>query len=80
MHLHKSNEYQNLKLVFKLFLIIPFSIVLCERLFSHMNQIKNEYGSKLLNSNLENLLFLCLYKNHDFDYKHLSRIILQQWK
>ncbi len=61
LFLHAKTSFNNLKKVYRLFVSLPFTSVLCESLFSHMNHIKNEYRSCLLPKNLENLLFLCIY-------------------
>ena len=80
LFLHAKTDFENLKKVYRLFLSLPFTTVLCESLFSHMNRIKNEYRSCLLPKNLENLLFLCLYKNFQFDCSNLACKIIKTWK
>ena len=56
-------------LLFKM-MIFPFSTVLCESCFSHMNQIKNAFRTRLLPENLENLMFLTLNKDKEVDFEN----------
>ena len=55
-----------------LMLIFPFSTVLCESCFSHMNQIKNEYRNRMTAENLENLMFLTLNKGREINYTDIA--------
>ena len=80
LFLHAETSFNNLKKVYRLFLSLPFTSVSCESLFSHMNHIKNEYRSCLLPNNLENLLFLCIYNNFQFDSASLSYKLIKTWK
>ena len=71
LHLNYGrDEMKHLKKLCRLLLIFPFSTVLYESCFSHMNQIKNAYRSRMTPENLENVMFLILPlnwpKKHDF--------------
>eukprot|EP00493_Phyllostaurus_siculus_P010606 UN10752 len=74
LHLnYDRDEMKNLKKQCRLLLIFPFSTVLCESCFSHMNQMKNAYRSRMTPENLENLMFLTLNKGREIKlsrYRH----------
>ena len=69
LHSTFPDSYQNLKQLYRLLLIFPFSTVLCESSFSHMSQIKTAFRNALDPKNLENLLFLTLNKDSYIDYQ-----------
>ena len=54
-------------------LLFTFTTTLCESGFSNVNQIKNEYRNLIKLENLQNLLFLALYQNFEFDCRALAR-------
>ena len=67
---YDAGKMKNLKLLYRLMMIFPFSTVLCESCFSHMNQIKNAFRTRLLPENLENLMFLTLNKDKEVDFEN----------
>ena len=66
---YDRDEMKNLRKLCRLLLIFPFSTVLCESCFSHMNQIKNAYRNRMTTENLENLMFLTLNKGREINYQ-----------
>lgn len=80
IHTYYPDSMQNLKQLYRLLLIFPFSTVLCESCFSHMAQIKNAFRNRLLPETLENLLFLTLNKDTKIDYQSLAYELIKTWK
>ena len=74
----KTQKYCNLKIVYTILLIFPFTTVLCESGFSHMNHIKNPFRNLMKNENLENLMFLVLYPSFNFQYRDLAHELIQK--
>ena len=74
-YLHENfanGDMENLKKIYRLLLMFPFSTVLCESSFSHMNQIKNAFRNRMKPQNIEILMFLTLNKNKSIDYKNIA--------
>ena len=82
IHIHTffPDSFRNLKQLYRLLLIFPFSTVLCESCFSHMAQIKTAFRNCLKPKNLENLMFLTLNKNKAIDYQSLAYELFKTWK
>ena len=78
--IHKHTNFENLKIIYTILLIFPFSKVANESGFSHMNSIKTRFRNKLSPKNLENLLFLALYPPENINYESLAFAIDSQFK
>lgn len=57
---HRQNEYKNLLLIAELLLVLPLSTAACERGFSSMKRIKNDWRSSLSVDSLHKLLFISI--------------------
>lgn len=57
---HCKNEYKNLLLIIELLLVLPLSTAACERGFSSMKRIKNDWRSSLSVDSLHKLLFISI--------------------
>ena len=71
-YIHQHTSFENLKIIYTILLIFPFSTVANESGFSHMNAIKTRFRNKLKSENLENLMFLALYPSEVIDYESLA--------
>ena len=80
VYLHKHcSELAYLGKAYRFLMLAPVTTVVCESSFSHMASIKTKSRSCLNPSNLENLMFLALYSNFNFDYTIASQIIVNSW-
>ena len=73
------NEFTFLKKIYRMFLIFPFTTVLCESSFSHMNQIKTKYRTEMLSETLSDLMWLVLYPKYKFDFRTLAFDLAGTW-
>ena len=85
LHLNYGrDEMKNLQKLCRLPLIFHLFTMLCESCFSHMNQIKKAYRSRMTSENLENLMFLTLNKGREINYQDIAikltkNMIFERW-